>query len=111
MTDVPSPTSPAPLAPQQANSPRTVIAHPCASPTLTVLVPNDSAGTPTGTAELAVVRSPNWAKELSPQHTTGPAVVTAHADWLPATTVVTPDVSPVTLTGTFESVGWLPFPS
>jgi hypothetical protein len=68
---------------------------------------DDRPDTTTGTALAVVELSPSSPEELSPQHITLPALVSAHAWNSPAEMAVTPEDRPETATGLLLIVGLL----
>src|SRR5439155_794476 len=96
---VPSPTAPPALKPQHLTPPALVSAHVWSPPAAIAVTPPERPETPTGVRRRRRVPSPSFPSPLPPQHTTPPAVVSAHVCWNPAEIAVTPSARPETPTG------------
>ena len=96
---VPSPRAPRELSPQHFTEFVDVTAHECASPPVTLAIPEVRPDTETGVLRVVVVPSPSRPEPLDPQHLTAPDSRTAQVWKLPEPMLATPEVSPVTSTG------------
>lgn len=102
-TVVPSPSSPLPFLPQHFTVPpvsRAQVDSP--SPLVMACTPEPSPVTSTGTELLLFVLFPSSPLIPMPQHFTAPALVSAQAFQPLAPIATTPELSPVTSTGTDE---------
>src|SRR5262249_42867022 len=107
---VPSPSWPNSLSPQHLTVLALVSAHVWKLPAAIAATPLPRPTTATGIERSVLVPSPSWPYELSPQHLTAPAVVSAQLWRSPVATAATPLPSPTTATGIKWSV-LVPAPS